>query len=127
MTFIRKEIKIMNIYSFIKILWEVKSNFFILNYRNLLKYITRKNATNNEDEDLIEDRDELMMNCQKELSNKKLNKQGLEKIISSFNKHLEGCSDRQKALEKRQEELERNSREYYIQNQKLICEIASRK
>lgn len=68
-----------------------------------------------------------MENCQRELYNKKLSKQGLEKVINNFNKHLEICSERQKALEKRQEELEKKSREYYIQNQKLICEISSRK
>lgn len=92
----------------------------------MLKTIKRKNAINNVNQEDLKG-DELLENYKNELSGKKLNKQGLEKILVNFNKHLETCTEKQKALEQRQEELEKKSQEYYIQNQKLICEVASRK
>lgn len=70
---------------------------------------------------------DLMESYQKELFSKKLTKQNLEKILLGFNKHLETCNERQKALELKYEELEKKSEEYYIQNQNLMHEIASRR
>jgi hypothetical protein len=68
------------------------------------------------------------MECyQKELSSKKLTKQNLEKIILNFSKHLEMSNERQKSLELKYEELEKKSEEYYIKNQNLMHEIASRR
>ena len=67
-----------------------------------------------------------METCQKALSCKKLSKKCLEKILINFNKKLEMCNERQKALDQRQDELDRKSKEYHIQNQKLICEVTSR-
>lgn len=63
----------------------------------------------------------------KELSSKKLTKQNLEKILLNFNKQLELSIERQKALELKYEELEKKSEEYYIQNQNLMHEIATRR
>lgn len=68
-----------------------------------------------------------MESYQKELSSKKLTKQNLEKILLSFNKHLEMCNEKQKALELKYEVLEKKSEEYYIKNQNLMHEIATRR
>jgi hypothetical protein len=64
---------------------------------------------------------------QKELSNKKLTKQNLEKILLNFNKNLESSNERQKNLEMKYEQLEKKSEEYLIQNQNLMHEISSRR
>jgi hypothetical protein len=111
---------------FILLFIQYSFKIFYFIFRNQLKSIKRKNALNaiNNDTDNNEDLFEI---CQKELSSNRLSKQILEKIFSNFNKHLEICNERQKALEQRQDELEKKFQEYYIQNQKLICEVASRK
>ncbi len=68
------------------------------------------------------------MEChQRELSSKKLTKQNLEKILLNFNKHLEMSNERHKALEQKYQELENKSEEYYIKNQNLMHEIATRR
>ena len=78
-----------------------------------MKLIKRKNAINVTNNESCNN-EELFESCQKELSSKRLNKQGLEKILLNFNKHLELCNERQKALEQRQEELEKKSQESTI-------------
>lgn len=95
----------------------------------MIKTIKRKNTnqnSNNTDNNKSEGED-LMENYQKELSSKKLTKQNLEKILMNFSKHLEVSNERQKNLEIKYEELEKKCEEYYIQNQKLMHEISSRR
>ncbi len=103
-------------------------NSILFIFRNLIKTIKRKNTNNNNINEIPKPEGaDLMESYQKELSSKKLTKQSLEKLLLNFNKHLELENERQKALELKYEELEKKSEEYYIQNQNLMHEIASRR
>jgi len=94
----------------------------------MIKTIKRKNTnTNNINETGKVDNGDLIESYQKEFNSKKLTKQNLEKILSNFSKHLEMSSEKQKILEFKYEELEKKSEECFIQNQKLMHEIATRR
>jgi len=127
---IKRELIIMKIFSYIKVLLKAKSKNFIKNliFRSLIKSIKRKNTKGCNSNDLSKlDEGDLIQSFQKEMSLKRISKQNLEKILLNFSKQLEMSNEKQRNLEQKYEELEKKTEEFYIQNKSLMHELSNRR
>jgi hypothetical protein len=80
------------------------------------------NASNEPEEELG-----IVEYCAKELSNKKMSKCALEKILTFLIKTLNDTNEKQKVLEYKVESLGKQNEEFIIQNQQMIQEIINKK